>query len=103
MTSLYTKNDDCKQISSASMISGTARLVLSPKVQSSPTLLAAMVLAVLSGTEVNKLTTSNETCDLDLSSLMDEINSANSEEFLTVYQVFPNKGTRIYLRNLASW
>ena len=66
-------------------------------------LLATMVLAVLSGTEVNKLTTSNETCDSDLPSLMDEINSTNSEEFLTVYWVFPTKGTRICLRNLASW
>ena len=73
------------------MISGTARLVLSPKVQSSPTLLATMILAVLTETEVNKLTTSNETCDSDLPSLMDEINSTNSEEFLTVYWVFPTK------------
>ena len=102
MTLLITKNDDCKQISNASMIFGTARLVHSPKVQSSPTLLATMVLAVLSGTEV-KLTTSNETCDSDLPSLMNEINSTNSEEFLTVYWVFPTKGTRICLRNLASW
>ena len=79
------KNNDCKQISNASMSSGTASLVLSPKVQSSPTLLATMVLAVLSGTEVNKLTTANETCHSDLLSLMDEINSTNSEEFLTMY------------------
>ena len=40
-----------------------------------------MILAVSSGTEVNKLTTSNETCDSDLPSVMDEINSTNSEEF----------------------
>ena len=85
------------------MISGTARLVLSPKVQSSPTLLATMVLAVLSGTEVNKLTPSNETCDSHLPNLMDEINSTNSEKFLTVYRVFPTKGARICLRNFASW
>ena len=70
------------------MISSTARLVLSPKVKSSPTLLATMVLAALSETEVNKFTTSNETCDSDLPSLMDEINSTNSEEFLTVYGYF---------------
>ena len=47
-----------------------------------------MVLAVLSGTEVNNLTTSNETCDLDLPSLMYETNYANSEEFLTVIGCF---------------
>ena len=75
------------------MSSGTVRLVLPPKVQSSPTRLATMVLAVLSGTEVNKLTTSNETWDSDLLSLIDEINSTNSEEFLTVYWVLPTKGT----------
>ena len=63
----------------------------------------SVALNVLSGTEVNKLTTSNETCDSDLPSLMDEINSTNLEEFLTVYWVFPTKGTRICLRNLASW
>ena len=57
------------------MSSGTVRLVLSPKVQSSLTLFATMVLEVLSGTEANKLTTSNEACDSDLPSLMDEINS----------------------------
>ena len=65
--------------------------------------IAAMVLAGFSGTKVNKLTTSNETCDSDLPSLMDEISSTNLEEFLTVYWVFPTKGTRICLRNLASW
>ena len=43
-----------------------------------------MVLAVLSGTEVNRLTTSNENCDSDLPSFMDEINSTKSEDFLTV-------------------
>ena len=85
------------------MSSGTARLVLSPKAQSSPILLATVVLAVSSATEVNKLTMLNETCDSDLPSLMNEINSTNSEEFLTVYWVFPTKGTRICLRNLASW
>ena len=84
------------------MSSDTVRLVLPPKMQSSPTRLATMVLAVLSKTEVNKLTTSNETFDLDLPS-MDEMNSTYSEEFLTVYWVFPTKGTRICLRNLASW
>ena len=84
------------------MSSGTARLALSPKIQSSPTHLGTMVLAVLSGTEVNKLTTSNETCDSDLPSLMDEINSTNSEEFLTVFWVFPTKRIKICLRNLAS-
>ena len=78
-------------------------LVLSPKVQSSPTRLATMVLVVSGGTKVNKLTTSNKTCDSDLPSLMDEINSTNSEEFLAVYRVFPTKGTRICLRNLANW
>ena len=40
---------------------------------------------LLSGTEVNKLTTSNKTCDSDLPSLTEEFNSTNSEEFLTVY------------------
>ena len=83
--------------------SGFVRLVLPPKVQSSPTLLATMVLAVFSGTEVNKLTPSNKTCDSDLPSLMDEINHKNWEKFLTVYWVFPTEGTRICLRNLASW
>ena len=97
------KNDDCKQISNASMSFGTVRPVLSPKVQLSPTRLAIMILAVLSETEVNKLTTLNKTCDSDLPSLMDEINSTNSEEFLTVYWVFATKGARICLRNLASW
>ena len=103
MTSLYTKNNDCKYISNASMSSSTVRRVVSPKVQSSVTLLATMVLVVLSGSEVNKLTTSNKTCDSDLPSLMDEINSTNSEDFLTVYWLFPTKETRICLRNLASW
>ena len=64
MTSLYTKNDDCKQISNAPMSSGTVRLVLSPKVQSSPTLLATMIFAVLSGTEVNELNGKNRTISL---------------------------------------
>ena len=84
------------------MSSNTVRLVLPPKVQFSPTRLGTMVLAVLSGTEVKKFTTSHKTCDSDLPSLMDEINSTNSEEFLTVYWVFSTKETRICLRNLAA-
>ena len=102
MTSLYTKNDDCKQIFNASMSSHTVRLLLLPKVQFSLPRLATMAEAVLSGIEVNKLTTSKETCDSGLPSLMDEINSTNSEKFLTVCWVFQIKGTRICLRNLES-
>ena len=84
MASFHSKND-CKQISNTSVSSGRVRLFLPPNVQSSPTRSATIVLAVSIGIEVNKLFILNGTCDSDLPSLMDEINSTNSEEFLTVY------------------
>ena len=57
-------------------------------------------LAKSIGTDVNKLTTSNETCDLKSLILVDESKSTNSFEFLTEYIVVPTKGDKTFFKNL---
>ena len=73
MMSLYAKNDNYKQISNASISSGT-RLALPPNMQLLPTLLGTIVLVILSGIEANSSLHQIKLVILDLTSLKDEIN-----------------------------
>ena len=86
----------------ASVNSVMVRLVQSSNKQSLLSLSSTIALAVLSGIEVNKHTTSKDTCDSLSRILIFSINLTNSAELFTVCIVLPTKGDKIFFKNFDS-
>ena len=84
MTLLYRKNDVCTDMGNALVSSRSVKFVWPTDVTE---LSGAIFLAISGYYEVNKLTTSSETCDSEMPSVVEEIDPTNLQEFTTLLSV----------------